>query len=181
MTMITSLNLEPLLEAYCFANTPYYLYKHFRRDESVQQLTKRYAAEHLIDEYHLRTKRLMKPGTSTGFFIKLINFVNPFLGRTSRQAEPGKLEDLLVAYAIAVAATFLTRNDAAEFLRRLDLSRLEWGEAIQYIFLSSVMPEGILRANPKLTQPQPEAFLFAGANSSARIPYRPKVEVRRGQ
>ncbi len=108
MNISDDLNLPLLGEILLLANTPNYVYKNFRRQETVRQLATKYSAEQLIQEYHSR------------------------LSRADRLND-----DLIVAYAVLVGLTFLDYSKAIDAINKLDMSLIIWGHEIKNIFVAT--------------------------------------------
>lgn len=45
------LDFDNLISFFLYANTPHYIYKHFRRNQSIQSLKRKYSIETLINEF----------------------------------------------------------------------------------------------------------------------------------
>jgi len=103
MTILTSETTKRLSEIYLVANTPSYLYKHFRSDEAVEKLAKKYSAEDLIN-----------------FICQVDSDNNP------------SLRDIVAAYAGSVALTFHDLRVVEAILTDIQIKNLQWfGKVIQ--------------------------------------------------
>ncbi len=111
------IDLKPLIEAYLFANTPMYLFRHFRENASLRELTQQTSVEALTAEYIDRTRKEWK-----------------------------SIEDIVVAYATLIAITFLEYGQALTVFESLDLSHLDWGEEIKDIFQTTIDKEKLEQA-----------------------------------
>ncbi len=109
MGLTERIDLKPLVEAYLFANTPMYLFRHFRENASLRELTQQTSVEALTAEYIDRTRKEWK-----------------------------SIEDIVVAYAILIAITFLEYGQVLTVFESLDLSHLDWGEEIKDIFQTTI-------------------------------------------
>ena len=105
MGLAKEIDLKPLTEAYLFANTPIYLFRRFRENSSLRELAKHTTVEELTTEYINRTTKAEK-----------------------------SIEDVVVAYSLLIAITFLEYDKAVATFESIDLSRLDWGEEIKHIF-----------------------------------------------
>ena len=106
-------------EAFVLSNTSVQLYETLRGLESVRALSKSAGLEGLVATY----------GDLTGQL-------------------PRTLEQTVSAYATLVALTLLEPPNAEEALRRVDLSRLQWGAEIVDYFQRSARPTLITTATP---------------------------------
>lgn len=107
MTLRDHLNLTSLTEWYMFANTPMYLYQHFRQDSSVQHLAETVSGKNLCDAYTV----------------------------IARQSDR-LLEDVVCAYAYLAALTLQDYAKARPYIDQLASSPLDWTEDISRIFLA---------------------------------------------
>ncbi len=99
------LDLEALTESYLFANTPGYLYRHFRRNSSIEQLIKQVPIQVLIKEYNARAIR------------------------------KELLKEVVTAYSILIAFTFLDYQEALQAFEKTNLALLDWGNEIKALFV----------------------------------------------
>ena len=110
MEIKEQLDIKGLEQFYLFANTPGYLYRHFRSSETVSSLIERNRLSDLVDAYKSYTESANRP-----------------------------IENVVVAYAILMSFTFLKLQDALEMFSQVNLSRLDWGEEIKRTFESSII------------------------------------------
>ena len=120
MGLMDQIDLKPLIDAYLFANTPMYLYRHFRNNASLQELAERTSIQILVAEYDRRTVK-----------------------------ETRSIEDIVVAYSTLIAITFLKYQRALEVFENLGLSRLDWGDEIRSIFTSTTKIVNVFRETVK--------------------------------
>lgn len=106
--LVDWIDLYQLAEAYFLASTPRYLYERFRNNASLGKLVECVSVQGLIAEYNFRAGK----------------------ERWARDSE-----DVVVAYAVLIAITFLDRERALDVFKNLDLTRLRWGEEIRNIFV----------------------------------------------
>jgi hypothetical protein len=106
MSIIDPTDLQPLAKIYLFASMPSYLYRNFRKQGALVELTKSKPIETLTAEYESRATQ-----------------------------ENRSVEDVAVAYAILIAITYLPYQEAIAIFDRLDLSLLDWGQEIRDIFV----------------------------------------------
>lgn len=101
-----SVDVEALKREYLFASTAAHLYQHFKENGSLRELAQEEKPEILVEEYRKRTAK-----------------------------DDRSIEDIVVAYAILVAATFYDYKEAMETFGKFDLSKLEWGEKVKDIYI----------------------------------------------
>lgn len=104
------LDVENLMGILAVANVPGYLYRHYRKDVSIQGLSKRFTAEELISEY----EEVVSRGRLT------------LVRRT-------------VCYSLLMALTLKPYEEVKDFFDRLGDSRLEWVKEIKEIYLGRMM------------------------------------------
>ena len=100
-----SIDMEALKREYLFANTASQLYRHFRENISVKNLSETEKLEALVEEYKMRTKN-----------------------------NDRSIDEVVEAYAILMAITFYDYQDAIEAFKMFDLPRLEWGKDLEDIY-----------------------------------------------
>ncbi|MHB0914214.1 MAG: hypothetical protein ACYC5A_02140 [Thermoleophilia bacterium] len=122
MIRLNTKDLETLSERYMFANTPTYLYTHFRNDSAVRHLSKAYSASELIDE------------------IRQID-----------STEERNLEDVVTAYALAVALTLIKPGIALDEIKALRVMNLNWVDDILKLWNDIRIPESVNSFRPKIT------------------------------
>lgn len=116
MRLIDKIDIKPLTNAYLFANTPMYLYRHFRRNTSLKELAENNPTQRLVDEYNRRTDKKTK-----------------------------STKDIAIAYSILIAITFLEYKQALAAFDTINLSRLDWGNDIKDIYNSKIKITNIIR------------------------------------
>ena len=116
MGLIDQIDIQSLFDAYLFANTPLYLYRHFRRNASIKELAENNEIKSLVNEYNRRTAKKKKA-----------------------------LEDVVVAYSILTALTFLEYQQALAAFDMIDLSKLDWGNEIKDIYTSKIRITDIIK------------------------------------
>ena len=125
MKLIDQIDIKQLTNSYLFANTPMYLYRHFRRNISIKELAENNPPQKLASEYkELISKKL-----------KSIN-------------------DIVIAYSILIAVTFLEYQQALEVFDTIDVSKLDWGNDIKDIYTSRTKSTNIveLYLEPRISQ-----------------------------
>src|ERR1700760_2584573 len=90
------LNTSNLIERLGYANTPAYLYKHYRQDQTVYDLSKSYSIEDLV------------------------NYLKDNLNNVK------SIEDLVVVYATIISLTFKDEKDVKDIFIALKGSPLRW-------------------------------------------------------
>jgi len=106
--MDININLETLKKWYYLANTPFYLFKHFREEPSIEKLSKDFNSEELINIYN-----------------DMISKIND------------NDEYIIYIYAIIIALTFKEDTIVKDFINRLDSCKLQWFDVIKYIYESN--------------------------------------------
>lgn len=102
------LDLETLAETYSYANTPSYLYKHFRRNDTVAALSSEYTPDELVEGFN-----------------RAMAEKNPHAGI------------LVVIYSIIMAMTLKEYSQVKSFFDELRECALPWAKELSNIFLSS--------------------------------------------
>lgn len=111
MGLVDQLDLKSLCETYLVANTPMYLYRHLRSNNSLRRIAEDFSAEGLVAEYESRTTKQRR-----------------------------SVEDIAVAYAMLSAITQLDYPVAMAALDNMDLSRLDWATELRDIYLATRRP-----------------------------------------
>jgi hypothetical protein len=109
MEIKEQLDIKGLETFYLFANTPSYLYRNFRSNETVSSLIVHNQLSDLLATYMACT-----------------------------EAENRPIENVVIAYAILVSFTFLEPKDAKAAFDQVDLSTLDWGYEIENLFTASI-------------------------------------------
>jgi hypothetical protein len=112
MTTDQQLDYRTLIRDYMVANTPFYLYSHFRRDSSVRTLARE---------------------TDTG---RLVAQVSQLISGGIED-----IQDLVSVYASVIALTFKPYSQVREFFSGLDEPEVQWLNDIRRIYLISALPE----------------------------------------
>ncbi len=102
------LNMDSLKTIYIVSNTPMYLYKNFRKDASVQELSNRYSADELIDLFY------------------------QIMGDMGKE-----IEQLTTLYAIMMSLTYKECQQAKVFFETQELYDIEWFEEFRDIYFST--------------------------------------------
>jgi hypothetical protein len=106
-TIKETININYLSERLGFANTPAYLYKHFKQDTSIYDLSKLYSTTELMS------------------FLK-----DSFNSSNS-------LENLTVLYAIIIALTYKQEEEVKPIFEALKSSSIRWADKISDIYFSN--------------------------------------------
>lgn len=101
--------MESLREIFLLANSGNQVYRGYRKSEVLRDLAVREKKEVLVDEYRVRTEK-----------------------------EDRSVDDVVVAYAILVIASFLEYEEGSALFQRLDVSKLQWGEEVKRLYLGKV-------------------------------------------
>ncbi len=107
--LINQVSLDDLKSKYLYANTPRYLFKHFRSSIPLQLLAIQNQPESLAREYN----KIISPDIKS-------------------------LENIVLAYAILVAFSFLEYSKVRDIYSSLDVTKLKWGEDIKSISMTTV-------------------------------------------
>jgi len=118
--MNLNLHYDALRKWYLFANTPLYLYKHFREEQSVQVLASTYSSSQLIKSF-------------SGVAAQGLN----------------NIDDLIRLYAIIFALTFKDYSDVRSFFENLAEYPLKWSSEIRNIYLNSFRPVNMFAIDKK--------------------------------
>jgi len=108
MMNIIDEEMDSLREIFLLANSGSQVYRGFKQSKVLSDLAVREKEEVLIDEYRVRTEK-----------------------------KDRSIDDVVVAYAILVIASFLEYKGKALF-QQLNLSKLQWGEEIKRLYLEEV-------------------------------------------
>ncbi len=135
-----NLNTSSLIEVLLFANTPNYVYKNFRREDSVKSLSSKYSTEQLITEYQ-----------------KHISAINQ------------SAEDVVTAYAILIGLTFFDYPKALEAIHKLNLSPLTWGNEIKEIFVANAKTTNVFNVSPQVSLNPPFNTISSGNIQTQRV------------
>lgn len=117
MANLKILNLEALETIYLVANTPSYLLRHYRNNQSVQS----FANLHSIDELVSEIDRVSSLDISS---------------RT--------LEDIVGAYSAIVALTFKSSDEIERASNKLSFENILWAEQILYLWEPEPTVEAVL-------------------------------------
>lgn len=104
-----------LKQIYIVANTPCYLYKHFKREMVVEMLARIYSAEKLVEH-----------------IVEIDN------------KKRRTLADVTSAYAACVALTFHEVRLVSALMNEMNLRTLEWVDAIVKIWEKSYVPKQVV-------------------------------------
>jgi len=103
------INVDSLIDYIGFANTPTYLYKRFRLDDSVADLSKLYSVEQLLAA---------------------------FMSRINKEEE--SIEDLAILYACLFALIFKPVDEVYDIMKKMQTAPLRWADKISALYLSSI-------------------------------------------
>lgn len=107
MANLSILNVDALANIYMVANTPSYLFRHYRNNSSVQDFADAHSGEDLVAE------------------IKRVSAIS-LSERT--------VDDIAVAYAAVVGLTFKEAPGVKALVENVDLSRILWAERILFLW-----------------------------------------------
>lgn len=103
------IELDNLKEWYIYANTPMYLYKHFREEGSLRNLSEKLDVSELTEIYN-----------------------------HYRASKKQNLENVVISYAVLTALTLKDPYLAEKAFKKIDLSCLRWGNDIRDIFKKNI-------------------------------------------
>lgn len=141
--IVTQKESEELLATYLVANTPLYLYRHFRRSPIIQRLA----------EQH-------RPGELAAFIVDV--------GKQTERV-PG---DVAAAYAAAVALTFLDRGSVDPLINELNLRTrdLHWLAQIFAMWRQRRIQTSTSRVSLPTVAPRPREGKSATSTSVTLLP-----------
>jgi hypothetical protein len=118
------LNVDSLTRAYAFANTPAYLYRHFRGDDSVQAIARDVHPDALVEVYNRVNLRHLKD-----------------------------IGDVVLAYAAMVALSMSGHEAAKVAFASLTEEGLDWAKALKELAsMSSEATRTIVAPGPRAVQ-----------------------------
>lgn len=107
MANLDILNIDALANIYIVANTPSYLLRHFKNNQSVQQFADMHSAEELAEA----------------------------IARVSSIAISDRtMDDIVVAYAAIVGLTFKNASKVEAVTATLDFHNIHWGRKILFLW-----------------------------------------------
>jgi hypothetical protein len=148
MTIISE-EMDSLREIFLLANSGSHVYRGFRQSKVLSDLAVRENEEVLVDEYRVRTEK-----------------------------EDRSIDDVVVAYAILVIASFLEYKEGRALFQKLNLSNLQWGEEIKRLYLEEI-PTVYLEKGGKATRSK-----YSDASSQIAASYNmmgSKARLERGR
>lgn len=103
MVKLHILNIDALTNVYLVANTPAYLFRHFRNNETVQNFADSHSVAQLASE----------------------------INRVSALTVPERnIRDIVSAYSSIVGLTFKNPADVLKVLENVEFNRILWGDRI---------------------------------------------------
>lgn len=135
MLNTTGLNFNQLARIYVMANTPSYLYRHYKADSSVREFAKLNTIEGLIN------------------IIREVAALTP---------ENRKIEHIVLAYAAIVALTFKNPIEVIHNLADLSLESLFWAKEILSLWNSSQTTTQTIKINAPSPVQIPQKTVNAG-------------------
>jgi len=122
MITMTDKEIDRLREIFLLANSGSQVYRGFRQRKVLSDLAVRENNKGLVNEYRVRTEK-----------------------------KDRSIDDVVVAYAILVVASFFEYNEGRALFQQLDLSKLQWGEEVKRLYLEGV-PTIYLATSGKATR-----------------------------
>jgi hypothetical protein len=101
--------MDSLREILLQANSGSQVYRGFRQSKVLSDLAVRENERVLVDEYRVRTEK-----------------------------EDRSIDDVVIAYAILVIASFFEYEERRALFQQLNLSRLQWGEELKRLYLEEI-------------------------------------------
>ena len=103
------INIDNLINYIGFANTPTYLYKHFKLDDSIANLSKEYSVQELKDTF--------------------MSYID----------KDGKnLTDVAILYSCIFALILKPVDDVYDIMKAMQFAPLRWADKISSLYLSSI-------------------------------------------
>lgn len=119
MTLPQQIDVDELVGTYMVSNTPAYLYKHYRRSESVAWMAGNLSVEQLVALLREAREKLIKSPA-----------------------------DMALAYAAVVALSLKDYELVREIIEGLDTTGLEWGKDIKINVISHAKPTTLTVIKP---------------------------------
>jgi hypothetical protein len=142
MTPITNSVPNDVIATYLYANTPSYLYRHFRTIPYVKALADSFALEDIVGQLS---------------------------SLTSQDVQSPK--EGALAYALLISLTFFDYDTASRALMQIDPSLLDWGEEIRDIFLKTAKSTKIEHITPTFPPLQQSIRLLSQSTSNTSATY----------
>ncbi len=133
MANLNILNVDALANIYMVANTPSYLFRHYRNNSSVQD----FADAHSIEELAAEIQRV-----------------------SSIALDQRTVDDIAVAYAAVVGLTFKDAAQVDAVIANLDFSKILWAQRILFLWepyptveatLNMVTESGVVTPTPTMS------------------------------
>jgi len=120
--MLVKLNKKAVTQIYLVANTPTYLFRHLRSEQSVKDLANHWPSQTLLEQ----------------------------VATIDAQAKRSEV-DIAIAYAALVAATYRDPREVAEARASVKIKNLSWVDDILAIWFDSATPESsvLFTAQPR--------------------------------
>jgi len=132
--------LQDLKEIFLLANTPSYLYKNFRQNNSINRLSQKYEAQELITYF-----------------------------KVTAESEKIIFDDVITIYALLVAMSFKEYGVIKKFLSEMGKYQLEWLDELKTIIISNVRVTSTFTIDLKYKQVRvPKYEIESTSNLTAR-------------
>lgn len=144
------LDFNSLTRIFILSNTPLYLYKNFRRNQTVQELSTRYGSSSLIEfvEQAVVEKKLT-------------------------------LEKLVSIYSVIIALSFKNYSEVVDFFNRLDRFEIQWSKELKEIWLSKARITEIKKYNANYKVPIISDINSKQSSNKFNIqPRQPKISIK---
>lgn len=109
------LNIENLAQYLILSNTPFYLYRKFSRDDSIQKLSDQLTSKQLIKKFNEFSKKDKK-----------------------------SFENLVIIYSLIVALSLKPYNEVIDFFKGLTSFKIKWVDYLKDIYFSRISSENLI-------------------------------------
>jgi len=127
MEIKTEIDIESLRQWYLFANTPYYLYRHFKEDPGLGDLAQKYKSNHkiLLEAFEESLKRDLHV-----------------------------FDNVVEVYALIMVLSFFDTPEVITFFEKLEQYPLQWAKDLNEIYLDSIRAESIVTVRIPVEKPK---------------------------
>ena len=108
MNIENDLNFDELIAYYIFANTPYYLFKNFKNDNSIKDISQKYPANHMINEFNI-----------------------------IYDTESNDIKQKVKIYALLVALSYKEYSETKDFFIKLHINHFKWVKEFKNIIIDN--------------------------------------------
>lgn len=137
MTNNININTEELVQIFILSNTPYYLYKKFSAEVSIQKFSEKYSTDKLIK-----------------------------LFKREQGKDKTTYEDVVLFYAIIIALTKKPYREVKDFFLGLNNASFRWARQISEIYAAKRFPQSIVTYDAKYKSELSKNDFVSNANTS---------------